>query len=83
MVGYHLKEIPKGILGELSKIREELEEAQDAWDQGCDIMVLIELADLLGALRAVLDTYYPGFTLDDLAKMADITKRAFESGQRK
>ena len=36
--GYHLRAIRKGKLGEVSKIREELEELEDATEQGVRIM---------------------------------------------
>ena len=80
--GYHLRQIPKGKLGELSKIQEELEEAMDADEQGSAIMVLVELSDLVGAIEAYLLHHHPSVSLSDLQKMAAITKRAFESGRR-
>lgn len=80
--GYHLSFIPKGVLGELSKIREELLEAEDAQEQGASVMVLVELSDLVGALKAYLKAKHPSVTLSDLEKMADITARAFASGRR-
>lgn len=42
---FHKREITKGVLGELSKVREELEEAEDALEQGQELMLLIELSD--------------------------------------
>ncbi len=33
-MGYHKKEIKKGVLGEYSKIKEEFKELTDAVDQG-------------------------------------------------
>ncbi len=80
--GYHLSDIPKGEIGELSKIREELAEAQDAEDQGVSLMTLLELSDLIGAVEAYLETHHPWFTLDDLRRMSDVTRRAFRSGRR-
>jgi hypothetical protein len=56
----------------LSKIREELEEAEDAEAQGIDLMVLLELADILGALKGVANRY--GFTIDQLRAYS--TKRS-------
>lgn len=49
--GYHIKEIQKGVLGEYSKIIEEFEEYNDALEQNCKIMQLVELSDLIGALE--------------------------------
>jgi hypothetical protein len=80
--GYHLRAIARGTLGELSKIQEELEEAQDAFAQGSKVMALVELADLVGALEAVLGKHFPGMTLADLQAFAAITRRAFENGHR-
>ena len=51
--GYHLAPIPRGELGELSKVIEEALEALDAQNQGARLMVLVELSDLVGAMRAL------------------------------
>jgi hypothetical protein len=80
--GYHMREIPKGTLGELSKIREELEEAEDAKEQGVEVMVLVELSDMVGAIEAYLDVHHHGTTIEDLHKMSEVTKRAFQNGRR-
>ncbi len=82
-MGYHLDNIPKGVLGELSKVQEELWEAEDANRQGARIMLLVELSDMVGAIEAVLSREFPGFSLYDLIKMASLTKRSFLSGERK
>lgn len=81
--GYHLKVIPKGELGEISKIIEEVLELEDARDQNAKIMILAELADIYGAIRAYLHKHHAGTTMGDLEKMADLTERAFKSGRRK
>jgi hypothetical protein len=82
--GYHLTEIKKGKLGDLSKIQEELEEVKDAEKQGSKIMTLIELSDMFAATERYLDKHFNGtVSLNDLIKMANITHRAFESGERK
>lgn len=80
--GYHLREIKRGKLGELSKIQEELDEAKDAEEQGVRIMLLVELADMIGAIEGYLEKHFPGMTLDDLKGMSNVTRRAFESGAR-
>ena len=82
MAGYHIKEIKRGVLGEPSKIREEVEEFLDAVDQGSSIMALIELSDLIGAVNLYLEKYHPTINLGDLIVMNNITRRAFESGAR-
>lgn len=81
MAGYHLAEIPKGEVGEFSKILEEMEELKDAHNQNSKILELIELADLLGAIEEYCKKYNIG--LKDLKIFSDITKRAFQSGERK
>lgn len=81
-VGYHVRSITKQKFGTVKKIVEEYEELLDAKEQGCKIMELVELADIIGAVEGYLVTEFPGMTLDDLLKMSSITKRAFESGSR-
>ena len=83
MAGYHITEIVKGDVGELSKIREELDEVFDAQKQESKLMILIELSDLVGAITMYLDKYHPSININDLIKMSEITKRAFISGERK
>jgi len=80
--GYHLREIPKGQVGESSKIMEEVLELQDAEAQGCKVMALVELSDLVGTIALYLKKHHPSTTIDDLIIMANITKRAFENGRR-
>lgn len=81
--GYHVTLIKKGVLGESSKIREEIEELIDAEKQGCRVMALLELADILGAIEGYLEKKKYGITLEDLYHMSRITKRAFLNGHRK
>lgn len=80
--GYHLQPITRGVLGETSKIREELDELEDAMRQGVSIMALVELSDLYGAIEALLAKHFQGTAMDDLARMAAVTARAFKSGAR-
>jgi len=82
-VGYHITEIQKGVCGESSKILEEVHELIDAEAQGCRIMALVELSDLIGAIELYLKKHYPGMCLSDLGIMSLITQRAFRSGARK
>ena len=81
--GYHTREIKKGILGDVSKIREEVEELEDAEYQGCAIMALVELSDLYGAIEIYLAKHHPGTSMHDLSIMSMITQRAFTSGRRR
>jgi hypothetical protein len=80
--GYHLADIKRGSLGEVSKIREEVDELQDAVDQDCKIMQLVELSDLYGAIQRYLIRHHPGITMSDLKIMSGITARAFRNGHR-
>lgn len=80
--GYHITPIEKGELGEISKIQEEVDELCDAHEQQSKIMELVELSDLVGAIRLYLGRHHPGTTLQDLIIMADITARAFANGRR-
>jgi hypothetical protein len=81
--GYHVTEIPKGTIGTSSKILEEVLELIDAEKQGCKIMGLIELTDLIGAIKAYLEKNARDITLADLESMSNITVRAFKNGFRK
>src|SRR5699024_4517991 len=47
-MGYHTKNIEKGVLGEISKLEEEKEELND--NSGSKILILCELSDYYGAL---------------------------------
>lgn len=79
-MGYHLKEIEKGVLGQFSKIREEFEEAQDAFEQNDSILIICELADMVGAV----EEYVKRWNLDllSLKQFSDKTKSAFKEGKR-
>lgn len=81
--GYHQSNITKGTVGELSKIYEEIDEVKDADLQKCKLMVLQELSDTVGAISHYLDVHHPSISIYDLIEMAQITKRAFEHGDRK
>jgi hypothetical protein len=78
-----MEDIPKGVAGDASKIYEEIEEFRDSIKQKNKLMGLIELSDLLGAVEMYLDKNYDNdISLDDLIRMKDTTKRAFENGKR-
>lgn len=80
-MGYHLRPIIiQGVLGETSKIKEELDELEEALEQDNKILALVEIADLYGALEAVAEKL--GVTMDDVKKMSAATKRSFQSGER-
>jgi len=80
-MGYHLRDIPKGSFGGFSKIQEEWEELLDAREQQSPILELVEFSDLLGAIEEYVFLKY-NIKLDDIIKMKDATKRAFQTGDR-
>ena len=82
MAGYHIRDIPRGEIGDVSKILEEVRELEDAIEQGVRIMQLCELSDIIQAIRLNLRKHHPGVTLEDLIQMADVTERAFADGTR-
>ena len=79
-MGYHKTKIPKGILGEFSKIEEEFLELKDAKEQGDKVLILCELTDMLGAIEEYIKKY--NLTLYDLKLFSDKTKKAFKEGNR-
>ena len=81
-MGYHINPIKRGVFGEPSKIREETEEFLDAIEQDCEIMALVELSDLVGAISGYLAKHHPSLDIRDLHGMSQITSRAFKSGAR-
>ncbi len=80
-MGYHTKEIKRGVFGEPSKIREEFEEFEDALTQRNPVMAIIELSDLVGAIDGYIRKF--NLTIDDLVAMKEATHRAFMDGTRK
>ncbi len=81
MGGYHQAEIPRGELGQISKITEEYLEFMDANAQGVSIMELVELSDLVGAIKHYVAAKY-NMKLSDLIAMQKVTERAFQDGTR-
>ena len=81
-IGYHITKIPHGKFGDVSKIEEEFCEFKDAVEQNVKLMQLQELSDLLGAIDGWLQLNHPTISLNDLLKMAEVTKRAFLNGHR-
>lgn len=80
--GYHNNTIFKGKLGYLSKIKEELEELEDAINQKNKILTLIELSDLYGSIEGFLQNNYPNITMIDIANMTNLTKRSVINKKR-
>jgi hypothetical protein len=78
---YHKRDIRKGSYGEPSKIREELDELEDALEQNNRIMALMELSDIYGALEGVAISL--GVSMKEVATMAECTRRAIQSSLEK
>lgn len=79
-MGYHKREIQKGVIGELSKIKEEFDELIDAAEQNNKVLIICELTDLIGAIEEYAKKF--NLTLDDLKDFSDLTKSAFKEGKR-
>ena len=80
-MGYHVRKIEKGTLGEFSKIKEEFDELQDAVEQGDKVLTVCELTDLVGAIEEYAKKF--NLSLVDLVKFSNKTKEAFKEGKRK
>jgi phosphoribosyl-ATP pyrophosphohydrolase len=80
--GYHIMDIPKGTIGEPSKIVEEAMEIMDAHQQGVRIMAATEMGDLYGALDRYREKHHADLTMEDIHAMYMVTRRAFDSGRR-
>lgn len=80
-MGYHKKNIEKGNIGEFSKIKEEFEELQDAFEQNDKILQICELTDLIGAIEFFAINNF-NLTLNDLIIFSNKTKEAFIENKR-
>lgn len=82
--GYHTRPIPK--FGPYSplKVLEECNELLDAFANGQKLLALNEMADIVLALRNLLDAdEFAGITFEDIVAMSKLTELAFISGARK
>lgn len=80
-IGYHTKQIKKGVIGEFSKVEEEWQEVLDARKQDSKVMELVELSDMIGAIDLYLKNKF-NMSVLDLTSFSEITQRAFKSGHR-
>ena len=80
-MGYHIKKIKKGKLGQFSKIEEEYAELLDAKKQKNIVLQIIEMSDMIGAIEYYLKPF--NITIEDLIKMNKLTESAFLDGSRK
>ena len=81
MAGYHLRDIPRGAFGEVSKITEEYEEFLESLEQKNPIMAMVELSDLIGAIEGYAEKHFK-ISLEDILALKNATQRAFKSGCR-
>lgn len=79
-MAYHKNIIPKGKLGEFSKIEEEFLELKDAFQQQHKILQICELSDLVGAIEEYGKKF--NLSLEDIIQMKNSTKQSFEDGTR-
>ena len=71
---WHKRKITKGTYGEFSKVEEEVEEAKDALEQNNNLMYLIELSDILGAIEGIVEKH--GLTISDLKTFSNKVKES-------
>ena len=79
--GYHTREIEKGELGYFSKVKEEFEELEDAFEQDDSIMILCECSDLIGAIKHYVNKQW-NISLEELIEFNNKTEQAFKIGKR-
>ncbi|MBI2102707.1 hypothetical protein HYT55_02620 [Candidatus Woesearchaeota archaeon] len=80
--GYHEMIIPKAPAGSFLKIAEEFREARDAYMNHNPIMLLVELADIYGAMELFLEKHSPEISMEDVRRLQEVTRRAFQNGRR-
>ncbi len=79
-MAFHKKHINKGVIGEFSKVREEFEELEDAFEQKDMILMMVELADLYGAIEEFAGEKF-GITMSDIKSFSDKTKSMYVDGK--
>jgi hypothetical protein len=82
VAGYHLRKFLKSPYATSGKILEEALELMEAEEQGVRVMSLIELCDLVGAIRGYMTKNFPDIDWKDLTAMSEVTERAFRNGHR-
>ena len=81
-MGWHIDKIEKGVLGESSKILEEVLELIDTEKQNLPIISLWELTDVIGAIEAYLYKHHPSITINDLLNHSRKNSQMFKEGVR-
>jgi len=72
-MGHHKVKIEKGVFGEYSKVREEFEELTDAVEQKNKILIICELADLVGAIEEYTKSF--NLTVKDLREFSNLNNK--------
>lgn len=72
----------RGILGGAAGIRGDVKAFLDAEAAGERLLALVELSHLWSAIEAFLNDRHPGTTMRCLARMSEVTQRAFRNGHR-
>lgn len=80
--GYHKSGFVKYNTGTLLKIKEEINECIDAEKQNDKLLLICELADVIGAVKMYIDNNDIGVTINDLDKFSQKTINAFKKGKR-
>lgn len=82
-MAYHKREIQKGEVGCVSKIREELDELEEVAERGQRILCLWELADIYLAMEMFIERNYGHMlSMSDVEQLAHETRLAFRDGTR-
>jgi hypothetical protein len=69
---FHQRAITRGVFGEFSKVEEEFYEAKDALEQKNNILLIVELCDLLGAIMGYMDRSWPEIGFEGLMTMSKL-----------
>ena len=77
--GYHTKRIDKGVYGDFSKVKEEFEELEDAWNNRKSVALTIcELADLYGSMKAFAEKTL-NIPMEEIVKFSELTDEVYLS----
>ena len=77
-MGYHIRNITRGTLGEWSKVSEEIEEIIDALEQNLKPMVLIELCDCLGAIHSHANNHEKEFNFENWVYVTSTERNQYQ-----
>lgn len=69
-----LSAIPHGVSGEVSMVVQRTREIEDSQQQKNPILLLNDMANLVGAVKAFLKAKHPTLSITDLEKMYEATQ---------